>query len=87
VAVVTDLESLAILECFPGLVVDPVVRDRVMTAADTREAGIEVAVDQARAMLGIAGVVGVNLSGSATSGPESESAAIMSEVATRLRSA
>ena len=40
---------------------------------------------QARQMLAIPGVVGVNLSGSATSGSEDESAAIMAEVARRLR--
>ena len=40
---------------------------------------------QAPEMLANPGVAGVNLSGSATSGPEEESAAIMAEVAARLR--
>ena len=35
-------------------------------------------------MLAIDGVVGVNLSGSATAGPETDSAAIMAEVAETL---
>jgi methylenetetrahydrofolate reductase (NADPH) len=85
VAVITDLESLVVLERFPGLVIDPTVRRAVLQAADGRETGIAAAVDEAVRMLGIDGVVGVNLSGSATAGPEEESAAIMDEVARRLR--
>jgi hypothetical protein len=83
--VFTDVESLEVLHRFPGLVVDRVEARRVMASGDVREAGIAAAVDQAARMLAIDGVVGVNLSGSATSGPELESAAIMAEVASRLR--
>lgn len=85
VAVITDVESLVVLERFPGLVVDPELRRRVLEAADGRAAGIAAAVDEAERMLAIDGVVGVNLSGSATSGPEEESAAIMDEVAETIR--
>lgn len=85
VAVFTDVESLDVLHRFPGLVVDPAEIRRVMESPDVREAGIAAAVDQAARMLDIDGVVGVNLSGSATSGPELESAAIMADVAARLR--
>ncbi|MET0459080.1 MAG: methylenetetrahydrofolate reductase C-terminal domain-containing protein [Ilumatobacteraceae bacterium] len=85
VAVFTDVESLAVLQRFPGLVVDPAETRRVMASPDARRAGIDAAVDQARRMLAIDGVIGVNLSGSATSGPELESAAIMAEVAARIR--
>jgi 5,10-methylenetetrahydrofolate reductase len=85
VAVITDRESLMVLERFPGLVVDPEVRRSVLDATDGREAGITAAVDEAMRMLAIEGVVGVNLSGSATAGPEEESATIMDQVATRIR--
>ncbi|MET0327063.1 MAG: methylenetetrahydrofolate reductase, partial [Ilumatobacteraceae bacterium] len=85
VAVFTDVESLAVLQRFPGLVVDAAETRRVMASPDARQAGIDAAVDQAHRMLAIDGVIGVNLSGSATSGPELESAAIMAEVAARIR--
>ncbi len=85
VAVITDVESLVVLERFPGLVVDPELRRSVLEADDGRAAGIAAAVQEARRMLAIDGVVGVNLSGSATAGPETQSAAIMAEVADRLR--
>jgi 5,10-methylenetetrahydrofolate reductase len=87
VAVFTDARSAAVLQGFPGLVLEPDERRQVLTAADPREAGIRAAVAQAREMLAIPGVAGVNLSGSATSGPEEESAAIMAEVAARVRAA
>ncbi|MGH9271074.1 MAG: methylenetetrahydrofolate reductase C-terminal domain-containing protein, partial [Ilumatobacteraceae bacterium] len=85
VAVITDVESLVVLERFPGLVVDPELRRAVLEADDGRAAGIAAAVQEAQRMLAIDGVVGVNLSGSATAGPETESAAIMAEVAATLR--
>lgn len=85
VAVITDLESLVVLERFPGLVVDPQVRRAVLDARDGRAAGVAAAVDAALALLSIDGVAGVNLSGSATAGPEHESAAIMAEVAATIR--
>jgi 5,10-methylenetetrahydrofolate reductase len=85
VAVFTDARSAAVLQGFPGLVLEPDEGRQVLTAADPREAGIRAAVAQARAMLAIPGVAGVNLSGSATAGPEEESAAIMAEVAAHLR--
>jgi methylenetetrahydrofolate reductase (NADPH) len=85
VAVFTDAESVRVLERFPGLVLDPAATRAVLEAADGREAGIEAAVGEAGRMLAIEGVVGVNLSGAATSGSEHDSATIMAEVADRLR--
>jgi 5,10-methylenetetrahydrofolate reductase len=85
VAVITDATSLHALERFPGLVVDPEVRTRVLGASNGRAEGIAAAVDEAERMLAIDGVVGVDLSGSATAGPELESALIMAEVATAIR--
>jgi 5,10-methylenetetrahydrofolate reductase len=85
VAVITDAESVAALERFPGLIIDEQVRATVLAAGDGRRAGIDAAVEAARRMMAVDGVVGVNLSGSATAGPEIESAAIMDEVAIRIR--
>ncbi len=85
VSVFTDVRSLTVLTQFPGLVVDGDVAELVLGAADPRQAGIDAGVAQARAMLAIDGVVGVNLSGAATTGAEVENAAIMAEIAGRLR--
>jgi 5,10-methylenetetrahydrofolate reductase len=85
VAVATDTGSLEILERFPGLVIDPELRRRILSAHDGVDAGIAAAVDESSRMLAIPGVVGVNLSGAACSGPETESAAIMAELAVRVR--
>lgn len=85
VAVITDVESLLVLERFPGLVIDPALRRSVLDAADGRAAGISAAVEEAMRMLAIEGVAGVNLSGSATAGPELESARIMADVAAAIR--
>ena len=56
-----------------------------MQAADGRAAGITAAVDEALRMLAIEGVVGVDLSGSVTAGPELVGARIMAEVAAAVR--
>jgi len=85
VAVITDRASLVVLERFPGLVIDPALRQAVLDATDGRAVGIAAAIEEGLRMLRIEGVVGVNLSGSATSGPEHESARIMAEVATGIR--
>jgi hypothetical protein len=83
--VATDTGSLEILERFPGLVIDPELRRRILSAHDGVDAGIAAAVDESSRMLAIPGVVGVNLSGAACSGPETGSAAIMAELAVRVR--
>jgi 5,10-methylenetetrahydrofolate reductase len=85
VAVFTDVMSAAVLEGFPGLVLDQHEREQVLGAPDPRRAGIDAAVAEAMQMLDIDGVVGINLSGAATSGSELESAAIMAEVAEGVR--
>jgi 5,10-methylenetetrahydrofolate reductase len=86
VPVFTDLESLVVLERFPGVRIDPAVRRAVLDSSDTRATGIDAAVDVAEQMLRIDGVIGINLSGSATASSEADSAAIMDEVAARIRS-
>jgi 5,10-methylenetetrahydrofolate reductase len=84
VAVFTDATSAAVLDAFPGLELDRHMVERVLSASDPVQAGIEAAVVQAEEMLAIEGVCGVNLSGSATAGPEDESAAIMATIGHRL---
>ena len=85
VAVYTDEPSARVLQRFPGLHLDGAVVERVLAAPDPRAAGIAAAVDEARALLAIPGVVGVNLSGSGSSRGEDEGARVKAEVAAQLR--
>lgn len=84
VAVFTDAPSAAVLDAFPGLELDQASVTAVLGSRDPVAAGIDAAVKQAEAMLAIDGVLGVNLSGSATAGSEAESAAIMATVGRRI---
>ncbi|SEP24327.1 methylenetetrahydrofolate reductase C-terminal domain-containing protein [Trujillonella endophytica] len=85
VAVYTDERSARVLQRFPGLYLDDDAVERVLAAADPREAGIAVAVAEARALLAIDGVAGVNLSGLASADGEDEGAQVKAEVAARIR--
>jgi hypothetical protein len=85
VAVYTDEPSARVLQRFPGLHLDDAVVTEVLAADDPREAGIGAAVAEARALLAIPGVVGVNLSGAGSSAGEDDGAAVKAEVARRLR--
>jgi len=85
VAVYTDEPSARVLQRFPGLHLDGEVVERVLTAPDPREAGIEAAVAEAQALLAIPGVDGVNLSGAGSSAGVDEGAAVKAAVAERLR--
>jgi len=84
VAVYTDERSARVLQRFPGLNLDGAVVERVLAADDQREAGIAAAVAEGRALLAIPGVVGVNLSGSASDRGEDDGARIKAEVAERI---
>jgi 5,10-methylenetetrahydrofolate reductase len=84
VAVYTDERSARVLQRFPGLNLDDAVVERVLAADDQREAGIAAAVAEGRALLTIPGVVGVNLSGSASDRGEDDGARIKAEVAERI---
>ncbi|MCW0213903.1 MAG: methylenetetrahydrofolate reductase C-terminal domain-containing protein [Pseudonocardia sp.] len=66
VAVYTDARSAAVLQNFPGLHLDDERVAAVVGAADPVAAGVAEAVAEARRLLGIDGVVGVNLSGLAS---------------------
>lgn len=85
VAVYTDEASAALLTAFPGLALDPARVAAVLEAADPVAAGIDAAVDEARELLGVPGVVGVNLSGSASSTGYVEAAEVQAEIARRVR--
>ncbi|MCW2705043.1 MAG: Methylenetetrahydrofolate reductase [Blastococcus sp.] len=85
VAVYTDEPSARVLQRFPGLHLDGAVVGQVLSAPDPRAAGIAAAVAEARALLAIPGVVGVNLSGTGSSGGVDDGAQVKAEVATQLR--
>jgi 5,10-methylenetetrahydrofolate reductase len=84
VAVYTDERSARVLQRFPGLAMDDDAIERVLAAPDAREAGIATAVAEARALLAVEGVIGVNLSGLASGAGEDEGARVKAEVAARI---
>ena len=85
VAVFTDVVSAAVLQGLPGLELDPRVVESVVNAADPVEAGIEAAVAEARALLSIEGVEGVNVSGLASGQGMRIGAHVKAEVGVRIR--
>lgn len=86
VVVFTDSVSAAVLQGLPGLDLDPALVDGVVNAPDAVEAGIEAAVTEARKLMQISGIDGVNLSGLASSSGTRRGAEIKAEVAARIRS-
>jgi hypothetical protein len=85
VAVFTDVISAAVLQGLPGLELEPALVDGVVNASDPIEAGIEAAVSEAREMLQISGIDGVNLSGLASASGTRRGAEIKAEVGARIR--
>lgn len=85
VAVFTDEVSAAVLQGLPGLELDPAVVETVLGATDPVAAGIEAAVEEARALLSIDGVEGVNVSGLASAAGGGIGAEIKAEVGRRIR--
>ena len=85
VAVYTDAESARVLQRFPGLHLDPAAVAAVLAAPDPVAAGIAAAVAEARALLAIDGVVGVNLSGLAADRGEEAAAEVKAAVAEGIR--
>ncbi len=85
VAVFTDIVSAAVLQGLPGLELDDRLVADVLNAADPVEAGIEAAVAEARALLSIEGVEGVNISGLASGAGTRVGAQIKDEVGARIR--
>ncbi|AMO63825.1 5,10-methylenetetrahydrofolate reductase [Mycolicibacterium phlei] len=84
VAVFTDSVSAAVLQGLPGLELDQAVVEQVLTDRDPVAAGIEAAVREARALLAIEGIAGVNLSGSASASGTRVGAEIKAEVGRRI---
>ncbi|OBG63080.1 methylenetetrahydrofolate reductase [Mycobacterium sp. E1715] len=85
VAVFTDSASAAVLQGLPGLELDQDVTERVLGAPDPVAEGIEAAVAEARALLSIEGVEGVNVSGLASASGPRAGAEIKGEVGRRIR--
>lgn len=85
VAVFTDVASAAVLRGLPGLELDQRLVDDVINAADPVESGIQAAVAEARALLSIEGVEGVNVSGLASGAGTRVGAHIKAEVGARIR--
>lgn len=87
VAVYTDERSARVLQRFPGLALDPAAVAGVLAAPDPVAAGVAAAVAEARALLAIPGVAGVNLSGLASGLGEDAAAEIKAAVAAEVRAA
>lgn len=85
VAVYTDQRSAAVLTALPGLDLDIAIVGQVLMADDPVEAGIEAAVVEARALLAVDGVTGVNLSGMASVRGTLFAAEVQAEVGHRIR--
>ena len=85
VAVYTDERSAAVLAGLPGLELDAATVAGVLTADDPVAAGIDAAVGEAAALLGIDGVMGVNLSGLASGRSTAFAADVQAEVGRRVR--
>jgi 5,10-methylenetetrahydrofolate reductase len=85
VAVYTDHRSAGVLQGFPGLYLSADAVARVLAAPDPRKAGIAAALEEARALLEIPGVVGVNLSGLASGRGEDDGAQVKAAIAAEVR--
>ena len=85
VAVFTDEPSAAVLRGLPGLELDPAVVRRVLDDPDPVAAGIAAAAREARTLLSIPGVAGVNISGLASARGYEFAAQVKAELAARIR--
>ena len=80
VAVYTDPRSAAVLTALPGLEIEPASVDAVLQAEDPVAAGIAQAVAEARSLLAVDGVAGVNLSGMASARSVAFAADVQAEI-------
>jgi 5,10-methylenetetrahydrofolate reductase len=85
VAVFTDEPSAAVLRGLPGLELDPAAVRRVLDDPDPVAAGIAAAAREARALLAIPGVAGVNISGLASARGYEFAAQVKAGLAARIR--
>src|SRR5439155_13558613 len=85
VAVFTAEPSAAVLSGLPGLELDPAAVRRVLDDPDPVAAGVAAAAREARALLGIPGVAGVNISGAASARGYEFAARLKAQLAVRIR--
>ena len=85
VAIFTDPVSATALASLPGLELDPGTTRAVLDDPDPVAAGIAAAARQARALLAIPGVAGVNISGLASARGYEFAARVKAELAVRIR--
>ncbi len=85
VAVYTDERSAAVLTALPGLEIEPDTVRSVLAARDPVAAGVEAALAEARALLAVEGVVGVNLSGMASARGTAYAAGVQAELGHRIK--
>jgi methylenetetrahydrofolate reductase (NADPH) len=74
-----------VLRGLPGLELDPAAVRRVLDAPDPVAAGIDNAAREARALLAIPGVAGVNISGLASARGYEFAAQVKAALAARIR--
>ena len=85
VAAYTDAPSAAVLSGLPGLELDPDVVRGVVEDRDPVAAGLTAAVREARALLDVPGVAGVNISGVASARGCEFAAEVKAELARLIR--
>ncbi len=85
VALVCDAGSLAQIDSFQVPALPREARDRILTAADPRQAGIGFAVELGRRLLDTGAVAGINLSGAPSPGGELAYAEALAQAAQELR--
>ena len=85
VAVFTDERSAAAISVLPGLELDQAAVRRVLASPDPVAAGIAFAAAEARTLLSIPGVAGVNISGLASARGYEFAARVKADLAQRVR--
>ena len=85
VAVFTDERSAAAISVLPGLELDQAAVRRVLASPDPVAAGIAFAAGEARTLLSIPGVAGVNISGLASARGYEYAARVKADLAQRVR--
>ena len=85
VAAYTDAPSAAVLSGLPGLELDPDVVRGVLEDRDPVAAGLTAAVREAKALLDVPGVAGVNISGLASARGYEFAAEVKAELARLIR--
>jgi methylenetetrahydrofolate reductase (NADPH) len=85
VALYTDARSADVLSALPGLELDPVAVRRVLADPDPVAVGLATAAREARSLLRVPGIVGVNISGMASDRGYLYAAELKAELARRIR--